>query len=606
MTNEPQRVADYMARRLVEVHGFRHAFLVTGGGAMHLNDALGRTPGLGLVFQHHEQACAMAAEGYARACGRPALVNVTTGPGGTNALTGVFGQWTDSVPALYVSGQIRFETSIHAHPGVSLRQVGDQEVDIVRLVAPLTKFAATVREPRQARRLLDKAVRLAVTGRPGPVWLDVPLDVQAAPVREADMEAYDPSEDPEPVPDPPGAVEAAFALLKGARRPVLLAGHGLRLARARADLLLLAERLRMPLLGTFNGADLVPSSHPDYVGRVGTLGSRAGNFALQNCDLLLAVGTRNNIRQVGYSWPSFARAARKVVVDIDPAELHKRTVVPDLAVRMDAGDFVRGLLSRAKEGELPDWSDWRGWCLERRRRYPAEGPRPARKYPEGVDPYAFVAELCEALPEGAVVVCGDGTASVIPFQAAAIKEGQRYIWNSGCASMGYDLPAAVGAAVATGGPVVCLAGDGSAMMNLQELETIAHRRLPVKVFLLNNRGYSSIRQTQNAYFDGRLVGVDPASGVGFPDFTAVARAFGLETLRIAAQGETAAAVARALAHDGPVFCEVALPRDYAFEPKLSSARLPDGRMVSKPLEDLSPLLERPEFLENMLIPPLPE
>lgn len=603
MTNEKVKVADYIARRLVEVHGAELVFLITGGGSMHLNDAFGKEPGLRKVCNHHEQACAIAAEGYARISGKLGVVNVTSGPGGTNTLTGVLGQWTDSAPVLYVSGQIKLETSVYSQPGLPLRQLGDQEADIVRIVGPITKFAATLRDPRQTRYLLDKAVHLATSGRPGPVWLDVPLDIQGAMVSEADMAAYDPSEDAVKS-DPPAKIGEVVKLLLKAQRPVIVAGHGIRVGKAHAAFLELVRRLQVPVVGTFNGIDLIASDDPLFIGRIGTIGGRAGNFALQNSDLMLSIGSRNNIRQISYAPGIFARAAKKVVVDIDEAELKKHTLVPDLAVLMDAGAFIGGLLAELQGHALPDWAEWREWCADKKSRYPlVPKPLPA----SGMSPYDFIDKLTRALPVGQVVVGGDGTASVATFQAAQVKAGQRYILNSGCASMGYDLPAAVGASLALGdGPVVCLAGDGSIMLNLQELQTIAFKRLPIKIFLLNNDGYISIRQTQRAYFEGRFIGLDPASGVGFPDFIKVAQAFGLATERIANAAEAEAKIAAVLAAPGPVLCEVMLPTDYVFEPKLSSVRLPDGRMVSKPLEDLSPLLEREEFKSNMLIPILEE
>ena len=602
MTNERVKISDYLAQRLVRKHGVSRVFMITGGGAMHLNDAIGRTPGLDYCCMHHEQACAIAAEGYARASGRLGVVNVTTGPGGTNTLTGVLGQWTDSVPVLYLSGQIKQSNSLHAQPQLRLRQLGDQECDITRVVGPVTKFAETLRDPLDARRLLDKAVHLATSGRPGPVWLDIPMDLQGALIDPAELRDYDPGEDPVPS-DPPAKISRVLDLLRGSQRPVLVAGHGIRLARAIPDLLRLAERLGIPVLGTFNGMDLLPSAHPQFIGRIGTLGGRAGNFALQNADLLISVGSRNNTRQVSYNPEFFARAAKKVVVDIDGQELLKSTVVPDLPVVMDAGVFLRGLLDGLGAAPPPDYGPWLAWCQERKRRYPVLPPEGAD--PGRMDPYRFADSLTRAMAGDAVLVGGDGTASVAPFQAGQVRGTQRFIWNSGCASMGYDLPAAIGACFGTGqGPVLCLAGDGSAMMNLQELETMVHHQLPIKVFLLNNGGYISIRQTQNAYFEGRLTGVDPSSGVGLPDFRRLAEAFGMRTALIESPHGMDAALAAVLAAPGPLLCEVRLPHDYLFEPKLSSAKLPDGRMVSKPLEDLSPLLDREEFLGNMLIPPL--
>lgn len=603
MTNKI-KVADYLAERLATVHGIKQVFMVTGGGAMHLNDSLSKVPGLDYFCCHHEQACAIAAEGYARACGRPALVNVTSGPGGTNALTGVLGQWTDSVPAIYLSGQIKKETSIHSQPGVPLRQMGDQEGDIISIVKPITKFAATLWEPRDARRILDRAVHLAISGRKGPVWIDVPLDVQSALIDADALPAYDPAEDAlPPAAAPP--FPALLALLRQAQRPVLVAGHGLRIAGAVEPFRRLMGELSVPVLATFNGVDVSPTGHPAYVGRIGTLGGRAGNFALQNADLALFIGTRNNIRQVSYFWRSYARAAKKVVVDVDAAELQKHTLRPDLPICMDAKDFVEGLLKALQGAEMPDWSEWMAWCAERRQRYPAvQTPEPA---PGRLDPYRFIRRLSQLMPDDAMVVGGDGTACVAPFQVGEVREQQRYIWNSGCAAMGFDIPASIGACVGRDRrPVICLAGDGSAMLNLQELATIAFQRLPLRIFLLNNNGYISIRQTQNAYFGGRLHGVDGKSGVGFPDYRRVAEAFGLAVERIADPAEVDDKIRAVLAVEGPVLCEVMLPDDYAFTPKLSSARLPDGRMVSKPLEDLSPLLSREEFMQNMIIPPLQE
>ena len=606
MTSERVKVSDYIAQRLVAAHGVDRIFMVTGGGAMHLNDAFGKTPGLAYSCMHHEQACAIAAEGYARVSGRLGVVNVTTGPGGTNTLTGVLGQWTDSVPVLYISGQIKQSNSLYHQPGLKLRQLGDQECDITRVVGPITKFAQTLRDPKDVKRLLDQAVHIARSGRPGPVWLDVPMDVQGALVDPAELGDYDPAGDDQPTdPDAGPKLAQAWALLQKAQRPVLLAGHGIRIAKALPAFLKLVERLGVPVLGTFNGMDLLPTDHPCFIGRIGTLGSRAGNFALQNADLLVSIGSRNNTRQVSYNPEHFARAAKKVVVDIDGQELLKDTVKPDLGLQMDAGAFIGGLLALAGQAAPPDFGPWLGWCLERKRRYPILSAASAAS--TRMDPYVFADRLTRAMAPDAVLVGGDGTASVAPFQAGQVRGTQRYIWNSGCASMGYDLPAAIGASLGTdGGPVVCLAGDGSAMMNLQELETIAHQRLPIKIFLLCNQGYISIRQTQNAYFEGRLTGVDPDSGVGLPDFAKLAQALGLATESIAEPAELDAKIAAVLAAPGPVLCEVRLPHDYAFEPKLASAKLPDGRMVSKPLEDLSPLLPREEFLSNMLIPPLPE
>lgn len=602
------RVADYIAQHLVR-HRVTDVFLLTGGGAMHLNDALGNTPGLAYHTTQHEQGGAIAAEGYYRASGRMAAVNVTSGPGGTNAITGVIGQWLDSCPAIYVSGQVKRETTLWSARIPGLRQLGDQELPIVDLVKPVTKYATMLTEPRDVRKVLEQAIYLATEGRPGPVWIDVPLDVQGALIDPEGLEGFTP---PAAAPGLTGdaldaAADAALAELARAERPVILAGFGVRIAGGQEALLRVAERLGIPILASMNGTDLVPTDHPLFAGRPGTVGSRAGNFVVQNADLLLSVGARNNIRQVSYMWQAFARHARKVVVDIDPAELQKPTVRPDLPIHADARRFLEALERRAGGAKLPDWSPWRSWCSERRRRYfganAAEG-RTATK--AGIDPYLFVEALTRSLPEKAVLVGGNGTCFLAPYQVGEVKPGQRFIWNDGCASMGYDLPAAIGAAVARPGErIVCLAGDGSLQMNLQELQTMAHYRLPITLFVLNNGGYVSIRQTQDAFFPGRRVGCSEATGVSCPDFVKLAQAYGLPAVRIASD-DFGGALKEALGTAGPLVVEVMLDPTHTFHPKLSSARLPDGRMVSKPLEDLTPLLPREEFRANMLAPLWPE
>lgn len=603
----PIRLADYVARTLA-AHGVRHVFLVTGGGAMHLNDAFGRVAGMQWVACHHEQACATAAEAYYRLTGRLAAVNVTTGPGGTNAITGAYGAWVDSLAMIVISGQVRYDTLV-ASTGLPLRQLGDQEVDIVKLVAPITKYAVMVTDPATIRYHLERALHLATAGRPGPVWLDVPMNVQGALVDPDDLIGYDPAEDAADA--PPGdlapAITATLARLRAAERPVLMVGSGVRIAGAAQLLHEVATRLGIPVVTAFNAHDLVPDDHPGYVGRPGTVGDRAGNFAVQNADFLLVVGCRLNIRQIGYNYQTWARAAYKVVVDVDPAELAKPTVRPDLPVHADAKAFLEALLQAAPAGPTPAQGDWLAWCQARRARYPVVLPE-YRETKTNVNPYVFVEALYEQLGEDEIVVTGDGTAVVATFQAARIRRGQRLFHNSGSAPMGYDLPAAIGACFGTaaegGEPrrVVCVTGDGSIMMNLQELATIAHHRLPIAIFLLNNEGYHSIRQTQTNYFPDNMVGVGPASGVGFPDFARLADAFGLAYRRIASHADLAEGIAATLGAGGPAIAEVMLDVGQTFSPKAASRKLPDGRMVSSPLEDLAPFLPREELAENMLIP----
>jgi len=594
------KVTDYIVKRLEE-YGIRHVFMITGGGAMHLNDSFGASESIHYICNHHEQASAIGAEGYARVSGSLSVVVVTSGPGGTNTLTGVIGQWLDSVPVLYLSGQVKQETTIESCREIGLRQLGDQEINIIDMVRPVTKFAAIVQKPEDVGLLLDKALFIATHGRPGPVWLDIPLDIQGAQIDESLLVTYFPEENDSVAPPILSQISEVVDLLRTAKRPVFLAGQGIRISGAQEAFLELVERLQIPVVSSFSGIDLIPSDHPLFMGRIGTLGSRSGNFTLQNADLLISVGSRNNVRQVSYNWKSFAREAIKVVVDIDAAELNKPTLIPDLAIHADAGEFLIQLGEQVNKASLPVWTDWLKWCGVRREKYPYVLPK-HRVSEANINPYHFVDRLSAHLPSDAVVVAGNGTACVALFQAGKVKKGQRFFWNSGCASMGYDLPAAIGACFAAGGrDVVCLAGDGSLQMNIQEFQTIVHHQLPLKLFVLSNNGYISIRQTNQAFFGGRLTGCDSSSGVSFPDITRVAAAYGLPVAVIDSHDHLDEKLAAVLATPGPMVCDIRLQHDYIFEPKLSSEKLPDGRMVSKPLEDLFPFLDREEFRSNMIV-----
>jgi acetolactate synthase-1/2/3 large subunit len=598
------RVADYIAETAAQL-GVRDVFLVTGGGAMHLNDAFGRCPRLRYICCHHEQACAMAAESYARLSGRPALVNVTTGPGGINAINGVFGAWTDSIPMLVVSGQVRRDTALY-HYGLigKLRQLGDQEADILGMIRGITKYSVTVDDPRSIRYHLERALHLAVSGRPGPCWIDVPVDVQGAMIDPETLPGYDPVEDAIhwETPDLPAACEQILKRLRNAKRPIVYAGSGVRSSGAYDDLLKLIDLLGVPVVTAWNSHDLLWNDHPLYVGRPGTLGDRAGNFAVQNADVLLVLGCRLNIRQVSYNWKNFARAAYRIVVDIDAEEMRKPTCEIDLPIHADLRDVFRILLDRLHGVPLPLHAEWLRWCKKRQEQYHTV----LREYwrnSQGVNPYCFMETLFQQLDEDAIVATGNGTACVSAFQAAYLRRGQRLFHNSGCASMGYDLPAAIGAAFARPGQsIICITGDGSVMMNLQELQTIAGYGLPVKLFLLNNRGYHSIRQTQRNFFPDNVVGCGTESGLTFPDFGKVAAAFGFSFMRCTDHDELHDAVARTLAAPGAAMCEVELDLNQAFAPRVSSRKLADAGIVTMPLEDMAPFLSREELKANMLIP----
>ena len=601
-TMTKMKLSAWVTEQLV-AHGIQHVFMLTGGGAMHLNHSFGTDPRLQTVFTHHEQALAMAAEAYYRLTNRLAVVNVTSGPGGTNAITGVYGAFVDSIGMLVISGQVKIETTVRS-TGLALRQYGDQELDIEELVRPITKYATMVTDPRSIRYHLEKAIYLATSGRPGPVWLDIPLDVQAAQIDPDDLlPGFDPAELDEPwkATDLDAAAAAIIAKLRQAKRPVVFAGGGVRLSGAHAQFIELVEKLGIPVVTAWNAHDVIWNDHPLYCGRPGTIGDRPGNLVTQSSDFLLVLGSRLNIRQVSYNWATFARAAYKVWVDIDPLELQKPTVTPDMPVVADLKDLIPALLAQNYDGPSADQRAWLDWSLERGRRFPVLLPE--YQHNQVVHPYVAMDTLFQALDQDDVVVTGNGSACVVSFQTATLKQGQRLWTNSGCATMGYDLPAAIGVAAARGFDkrVICIAGDGSIMMNIQELQTIAGYRIPVKIFLLNNNGYVSIFQTHRNFFNGVEVGGGPKSNVTFPDFGKVSQAFGFSYLRVARHEDLAATIAAALATDGPVLCEIIIDEHVAFAPKLSAKQHPDGRITSPALEDLSPFLSRDELRDNMLI-----
>jgi len=596
------RVADYLFRTLAD-QGIGHIFLVTGGGAMHLNDALGREPRLKYVCNHHEQASAIAAEAYARITGDIGVCSVTSGPGGINAINGVFGAWTDSVPMLVVSGQMKRETLLATH-GLTgtLRQLGDQEVDIVGMVGGITKFATCVLDPLTIRHDLEKALYLARHGRPGPCWIDVPVDVQATLIDPEELEGYTPEDAPAgSVAAVSAAAEEVLRRLMEAKRPIVLAGTGIRAGGVVNEFTKLVERLGIPVATAWTH-DLLPADHPQFCGRQGTIGTRAGNFNVQNADFVLILGARMCIRQISYNWKSFARHAFTVQVDVDAAELDKPTFRADLPVHADAGVFIEKLSSLIPVSHSSNTShrEWLAWCKERVAELPNVLER-HRHAPEGtINQYHFVELLFRAAGSETIFACGDATACITPFQAGELKKGQRLFSNSGSASMGYDLPAAIGASFAAPDrTVVCLAGDGSVQMNLQELATVAYHKLPIKLFVLNNGGYLSIRSTQGNFFK-LLVGEGPESGVGFPDMIKLAEAYGIPSMLLDPVN-AAEQIAGVLAAPGPQLIVVELDRDQGFEPKLSSKRLEDGTMVTAPLEDMAPFLDREEFNRHMLV-----
>lgn len=598
------KVSEYVITRLAD-WGVRDLFLVTGGGAMHLNDSIGREHRIRYTCVHHEQTAAMAAEAYARVTGKPGVLNVTTGPGGINALNGVFGGYTDSIPMVILSGQVKRETCMATYGDAmkGMRQLGDQEVDIVEMAKGITKYRVFLDDPQTVAYHLEKAWHLAQTGRPGPVWLDIPIDVQASKIDPDTLKHYDPKDDALPYEPSAAAGQAKDVLerLKNAKRPVLMVGSGVRLAGAAEVFREVIERLGIPVTTAWTAVDLLPTGHPLHAGRPAVVGDRPGNIVLQNADVLLVIGSRLPLRQTSYNWHSFATQAFKIQVDVDPMELDKPTVKPQLGVVQDAKLFLEALNEELKAHPIAPHTEWNAWCQERVKKYPVVQQR--QRDGEMLNPYHFTEILFDVLEENDVIACGDGMASVVPFQAARVKEGQRLFTNAGSASMGYDVPAGVGAAVATarmdgGRRVICIAGDGSLQMNIQEFQTIVHNQLPVKVVIYNNGGYLSIRTTQNNFFGGNLVGEGPTSGVSFPDPVKVAEAYGIPAIRIENK-DCAETLREFLSRPGPGLVEAILDPAQGVEPRLTSRVLADGSMVTAAFEDMFPFMDRDELASNM-------
>lgn len=606
------RLADYVANFLAE-HGVSDVFSVVGGGAMHLNDALGHHDSLKVTYNHHEQACAIAAEAYARLENKIAAVCVTTGPGGTNALTGVVGGWLDSIPMFVVSGQVRYDTTARyalQYTGTPLRAMGDQEYDIVKSVEPMTKFAYMVEDPKKIRWALEKGWHLATTGRPGPVWIDIPVNYQGGFIETDELEGYDPAEDdallPPPVDD--STIQTVLEKIKNAKRPVFHAGYGIRLSGAYDAFREVADKLNIPVVTYWNAIDLIEDDHPLYTGRAGNMGDRPGNWAIQNADLILAVGTRISIRQVGYNWKTWAREAEVIMVDIDQAELKKPTLHVEMPVWADAKDFLTKLNNAAGQ-QVHEGGLWLETCQRWKKDYPVVLPRQWEENGSTANVYAFVRYMSSRLPENTLTAVSNGACCVVGHQAHVIKKGTRFANNSAVASMGYGLPAAIGTCIGGGcKETICLEGDGSIMMNLQELQTILTNKLPIKIFLINNNGYHSIRITQTNLFSHHCkVGIGEESGdLSFPEFKKLAEAFGYPYYCASSNAEMKKVVDEVLALDGPVFCEIFTDTVQVWEPKSSTKRLPDGTLVSPPLEDLAPFLPREELEKQMFIPMMPE
>lgn len=615
------KVSDYVSQFLVD-NGITHAFTVTGGGAMHLNDSLGHQKGLTCVYNHHEQACAIAAESYARIHNKIAALCVTTGPGGTNAMTGVVGGYLDSIPMLVISGQVRYDTTARS-TGLNIRAMGDQEFDITKSAAAMTKYAQMVTDPKQIRYCMEKALYIATTGRPGPCWIDIPVNFQGFYVDTDELEGFDPAEyEAQLAPHVTDEqVDAIIDKIKNAKRPVLYAGNGIRISGGYESFKKVVELLNIPVATGWDSIDEIYDEHPLYVGRGGIMGDRAGNFAVQNSDLVFAIGNRLSIRQVGYNWKTWAREAYVIMNDVCEDEMKKPTLHVDMPVWADAKELLEKMAARLeKTGEkVFTGNDWIERCQQWKKNYPVVLPKHYEDK-NHANVYAFIKELSSRLNEGQVTVVGNGSACVVGSHAYVIKKDQRFIINSAIASMGYDLPAAIGAAVAEHGDkalygrsltddsvkdIILVTGDGSIQMNIQELQTVIHHKMPIKIFLINNQGYHSIRQTQTNLFNKNFVGIGPQSGdLSFPDMSKLAPAYGYPYLSCDGNDKLDETIDKALGMKGPVICEIFVSTEQNFEPKSSTKRLEDGTLVSPPLEDLAPFLDRDEFRKNMIIDPI--
>lgn len=612
------RLADYVADFLVE-HGVTDVFSVVGGGAMHLNDALGHNDKLKVTYNHHEQACAIAAEAYARLDNKIAAVCVTTGPGGTNALTGVVGGWLDSIPMFIISGQVRYDTTARYTSqfteGLPLRAVGDQEYDIVKSVEPMTKFAMMIEDPNDIKYALMRGWHLATTGRPGPVWIDIPVNFQGMYIETDELRDYDPAEDDALLPPPVSEreVDEIIELIAKAKRPVFHAGYGIRLSGGYEYFRKVLDKLNIPVVTYWNAVDLIEDDNPLYCGRAGNMGDRPGNWAIQNADLILAVGTRISIRQVGYNFKTWAPKAKVIMVDIDRAEMKKHTIHVDMPVWADAKDFLQKLDMAADryishtckcDNVVSKEMDWIETCSGWKKDYPVVTDKNRAENGSTANVYEFVRYLSSRLPEESLTAVSNGACCVVGNQAYVIKKGSRMANNSAIASMGYGLPAAIGTCIGGGRKnTICLEGDGSIMMNLQELQTILTNKLPIKIFLINNNGYHSIRITQtNLFSEHCKVGIGPESGdLSFPEYKKIAQAFGYRYFSASSNEDMHKTVDEVLNLDGPVFCEIFTDTKQVWEPKSATKRLPDGTLVSPPLEDLAPFLPAEELEKIMSV-----
>lgn len=589
------KLAEYVGGFLAS-EGIRHVFAVSGGASLHLIHGIDNTPGIDFVCPHHEQAGAMAADAYARVTGNLGAAVATSGPGGTNMLTGIACAYYDSVPVIFITGQV---ATYRNKADTGVRQLGFQETEIVEMCRPITKYAVTVSDPRRIRYELEKAAWIAREGRRGPVLIDIPDDLQRAQVDPDELDGFTPPRPDETVDDDllERRAQTCAEMIRAAERPVVIFGWGVRLSGAAREAVALVTRLELPVLTTWGVVDLLAEDHPLKVGTFGTHGTRQGNFTVQNADLVISIGSRLDTHGVGSPFSDFARAAKKVLVDIDQTEIDKferYEMRVDLPVVSDARRFLQALDTATHDAAPLDISPW----LEQIGRWKTQYPtvRPEYYAESRLNPYVFVDQLAKASENGEVIFVDTGCAVAWMSQAFAFKAGQRYFHAFNNTPMGYALPGAIGASLALDGKsVICVAGDGGLQMNVQELATAAHHRLPIKLFVLNNHGYSMIKQTQEQWLGSRYLASSHSGGLGFPDFEALGRAYGWQTCTLRTNADAQARIAEILAADGPILCNVELDPDARVLPQVKYGR---------PIEDSEPLLPREEFFANMLIEPV--
>jgi acetolactate synthase-1/2/3 large subunit len=598
------RVADFIASFISDELGIKDVFMLTGAGSMHLTDGVACNPKLRAICVHHEQSASMALEAYARANENFGVGYFSTGPAATNALTGLGGAWQDSVPCLFISGQVkRSETGITAKIE-NLRQFGVQELNILPVVSSLCKYAVHLSDPKMVRYELEKLVSLAKEGRPGPVWLEVPMDVQASKIDPSSLASY--QADSKKPTIAPNDVNNLIQLIKISKRPVIIAGRGVRLAGAQKALETLATEFNIPVVTPYLGIDNLRHNLDVYIGKTGVKGDRAANFAMQNSDLIIAIGTSLHVSVIGYEYQQFARAAKKIVVDIDLSSHQKKTILIDKLIQADAKDFLESLLNSAKKQNLlAAPNEWLKKCVDWKRKYPVCLP----EYENTKNPiniYSFIDRLSKLSKEGDFFIADAGSAFYAVSQGIQLtKENQRYIPSSAMATMGYSLPAAIGVSTAIGDKrVLAVTGDGSFQQNIQELQTLKHYQLPIKLFVLNNDGYLSIRTSQKNYFEERYIGEGPRSGVTMPDTLKICEAYEINSARVSDLDKLDEAILLALKTDGPYVLEIVTPPEQSIIPTVSSKVNADGSMSSRPLEDMAPFLDRSEYYENMLIDPI--